>query len=61
MSRRRRKKKDATPDDSGVSKFDWLEGGALLAETGGVGVAIALVGGAIAVVAGVFKFMSRRS
>jgi len=61
VSRWRRDTKRSRPDDRSVTKSDLLEGGFHLADAGPVGVAIALVGGAIAVVVGVFTFMDRRS
>lgn len=56
MSRRRDKKSSKTSN-----AFDALDAADTLFELGPVGLGIAVISGAIAVVVGVFKFMSRRS
>ena len=56
MSRWRRKKNSKTG-----AALDGLDAAGSLLELGPIGLGIAVLGGAIAVVVGVFKFMSNRS
>lgn len=60
MSRASRKKKRSKTSKV-VDSLDTVDSGLTLLDLGPIGIGIAVFGGAIAVVAGVFRFMSRRT
>lgn len=56
--RKRKTKRSTSKSDGSVGTLDAVDG---LLELGPAGLAIAVFGGAVAVIAGVFKFMRRGS